>query len=179
MQPTLNPDTCSRRDVGLFSINPVKYAKTYQRWDIVSLTSPRDPEKTLIKRIIALGGDTVQTLAPYPDKEVVVPENHVWIEGDEHFVSDDSNHFGPVSSLSLSYIALLTLTREKIPAGLMQGKLVALIWPPERFGRIKRASELTEDDSRMKKSAIMTEIRKEQLRQARVKVAEPESNQLL
>lgn len=140
----------------------------------------------------------MQTLAPYPDKEVVVPENHVWIEGqqdnlhdvrindrkqylvgDEHFVSDDSNHFGPVSSLSLSYIALLTLTREKIPAGLMQGKLVALIWPPERFGRIKRASELTEDDSRMKKSAIMTEIRKEQLRQARVKVAEPESNQLL
>ncbi|KAF8192484.1 hypothetical protein BJ912DRAFT_924827 [Pholiota molesta] len=66
--------------------------------------SPEDPKRLIIKRILAKEGDTVKTLPPYPDTEVVVPENHVWVEGvksfrnplgDEPFWTDDSNRFGP------------------------------------------------------------------------------------
>ena len=79
--------------------------------------SPEDPGRVLIKRIIAMEGDIVQTLPPYPDKEVRIPEGYVWVEGlamqhlsafphltytplqgDEHFLSADSNRFGPVST---------------------------------------------------------------------------------
>ena len=35
----------------------------------------------LVKRILALEGDIVKTLPPYPDQEIVVPEGYVWVEG--------------------------------------------------------------------------------------------------
>ena len=41
----------------------------------------------------------VKTLPPYPDTEVVIPDGHGWLEGDAPFNSEDSNHFGPVSTL--------------------------------------------------------------------------------
>lgn len=35
----------------------------------------------LVKRVLALEGDVVKTLPPYPDQEIVVPEGYVWVEG--------------------------------------------------------------------------------------------------
>jgi hypothetical protein len=35
----------------------------------------------LVKRILALPGDKVQTLPPYPDQIVTVPPGHAWVEG--------------------------------------------------------------------------------------------------
>ncbi|KAH9482804.1 Mitochondrial inner membrane protease subunit 2 [Psilocybe cubensis] len=118
MQPTLNPDSSQWRDVALFSKFAVREAEDYGRDDIVTVRSPQNPKYVLIKRIIAMEGDTVKTLPPYPDLEVTVPEGHVWIEGDEHFVSDDSNHYGPVSK------------------SLIESKLLMIIWPPNRFGTV-------------------------------------------
>jgi inner membrane protease subunit 2 len=48
------------------------------------LTTSRSPEDTqivLIKRIIAIEGDLVKTLPPYPDPEIQVPKGHIWVEG--------------------------------------------------------------------------------------------------
>jgi hypothetical protein len=76
----------------------------------------------MVKRVVAIAGDTVsprllwptrcysqpeayfqvKTLPPYPDMEVRVPDGHVWVEGDEPFHSADSNQFGPVCPLSPS-----------------------------------------------------------------------------
>ena len=47
--------------------------------------SPEDPKRLLIKRILAKEGDTVKTLPPYPDPEVVIPKGHVWVEGQSFF----------------------------------------------------------------------------------------------
>lgn len=44
-------------------------------------SSPENPNRMLVKRILALEGDVVKTLPPYPDKEIVVPQGHVWVEG--------------------------------------------------------------------------------------------------
>jgi inner membrane protease subunit 2 len=35
----------------------------------------------LVKRILALPGDRVHTLPPYPDQVVTVPPGHAWVEG--------------------------------------------------------------------------------------------------
>lgn len=69
----------------------------------------------IVKRVIAVAGDIIKTLPPYPEPEVLVPEGHIWVEGedvlycvmhyhsltkfagDEPFRTLDSNKFGPVS----------------------------------------------------------------------------------
>lgn len=55
-----------------------------------------------IKRVVALEGDEVVTKKPYPFMTEVVPQGHVWVEG-EHPESErwsmDSNCYGPVSFL--------------------------------------------------------------------------------
>jgi len=85
--------------------------------DIVTLNNPRVPADRDIKRIIATEGQTVVTRS-YKNKVVVVPKGHVWIEGDNHSLSKDSNVYGPV------------------PAGLIYGKAVAIVFPPDRIRRL-------------------------------------------
>jgi len=120
MQPSLNPNESSWRDM-VVSNCILKY--NVKRGDIVSLRSPIDPSTNLVKRVIALEGDTVQTLVPYYKETVVIPKGKIWVEGDERFHSEDSNHFGPV------------------PLGLVRSKIAFVIWPPSRIGLIKDRTE--------------------------------------
>ncbi|EKM59380.1 uncharacterized protein PHACADRAFT_86447 [Phanerochaete carnosa HHB-10118-sp] len=117
MQPTLNPDDSSWQDIVLFDHFTVNWLQKYERGDIVALKSPHEG-KLIVKRIVALPGDTIKTLPPYPDAEVHIPEGHAWVEGDEPFRSEDSNYFGP------------------IPLGLVQSKLSVIVWPLNRTGPI-------------------------------------------
>ncbi|KAJ7904374.1 LexA signal peptidase [Mycena olivaceomarginata] len=118
-QPTLNPDSSLLwRDVGIFDRYSIH--TRHRRGDIVVLKSPENPRYELIKRIIAIEGDTVYTRPPYPVREVRIPKNHVWVEGitlqGDGFHSQDSNSFGPV------------------PLGLVDSRLLCLIWPVWRLG---------------------------------------------
>lgn len=115
MQPTLNPDSSLSRDVVIFDRWSVAVTGNLGRGDVVALKSPSD-HKLIVKRLVALPGDTVRTLPPYPDQEVIIPEGHAWVEGDEPFKSEDSNYFGPV------------------PLALFDSKLSFIIYPPQRFG---------------------------------------------
>ncbi|KAJ6599186.1 signal peptidase [Mycena vulgaris] len=115
MQPTLNPDeSLLWRDVAIFDRISIHTFQRYGRGDIVALKSPNNAKYELVKRIIAVEGDTVKTLPPYPEPEVHIPKGHIWVEGDA-FHSQDSNSFGPV------------------PLGLVDSRLVSLIWPLWRF----------------------------------------------
>ncbi|KIY46628.1 LexA/Signal peptidase [Fistulina hepatica ATCC 64428] len=121
MQPTLNPDDSElSQDVGLFNRWAVHLPDGLSRGDIILLKHPNYPGCILIKRIIALPDDTVETLEPYPVPKVRLPPAHVWVEGDEPWQSDDSNHYGPVS------------------IGLIDAKLVCLLWPWWRMGGLAR-----------------------------------------
>jgi len=121
MQPTLNPDSSTWRDVVLFDRFSIALGR-WHREDIVALKSPINPKILLVKRIVALAGDIVTTLPPYPDKEVTIPPGHVWVEGDESFHTEDSNLFGPV------------------PLALIDSKLTYILWPLDRSGPLRRPS---------------------------------------
>lgn len=81
-------------------------ALPYHTLFLGSFRSPDDPEKSLVKRIIALEGDLVK---PRPNSRsrgqmIKIPKGHCWVEGDNWASSRDSNTFGPVWVLSLACV---------------------------------------------------------------------------
>ncbi|KAG9311787.1 LexA signal peptidase [Chiua virens] len=119
MQPTLNPDTSRSDDIVVFDRFSIRSGSSVAKGDIVSLRDPIDSRKMIVKRVIAVADDVVQTLPPYPNSEMRVPEGHIWVEGDEPFRTLDSNAFGPV------------------PLGLVDAKLSYILWPLHRAGPLK------------------------------------------
>ncbi len=79
--------------------------------------SPTDPHQNLIKRVVALEGETVETVG-YKNRYVKVPEGHCWIEGDNKRKSLDSNTFGPV------------------PLAIVTAKATRIVWPPGRWQKL-------------------------------------------
>ncbi|KYO47623.1 mitochondrial inner membrane protease subunit 2 isoform B [Alligator mississippiensis] len=80
--------------------------------------SPRNPEQKIIKRVIALEGDIIKTTG-YKKQYVKVPHGHMWVEGDHHGHSFDSNFFGPVS------------------LGLLHARATHILWPPRRWQKLQ------------------------------------------
>ncbi|KAL9105624.1 MAG: hypothetical protein Q9227_009236 [Pyrenula ochraceoflavens] len=108
MSPLLNgdhkpdiPNTCDRVLVNKIRPSGTR-RKPLERGMVIAFVTPHDPEKVALKRIIAVAGDVVKPRSKdYPggQEEVVVPYNHLWIEGDagNDKKSVDSNVFGPIS----------------------------------------------------------------------------------
>lgn len=117
MQPSLNPDPYASSDfVFLSRWSWRKF--NYSRGDVVSLTSPKNPNQAIIKRVIGLEGDRVNTIG-YKERFLQVPQGHCWVEGDHTGHSLDSNHFGPVA------------------LGLITARATRIVWPPHRWGVIE------------------------------------------
>ena len=99
----------------------VRRQRTYhierlKRGQVVTLLSPTEPRKVLVKRIIGMPGDMVIPRDRTTKRNgVTVPQGHVWVEGDNENGSTDSNQFGPV------------------PAGLIWGKVKCICFPPGRW----------------------------------------------
>lgn len=117
MQPELNPEPEAFSDYVLLN-RWASRSCDVQRGEVVAIKSPRDPQQKLIKRVVALEGDTVRTLG-YRERLVTVPRGHFWLEGDNHAHSLDSNRFGPVA------------------LGLLVARASHRVWPPSRWGRLE------------------------------------------
>ena len=121
----------------LFINKFVYHVESIQRGDIVVFHYPRDPEKSYIKRVIALPGDRIwinhgrvwlngQPLregyvpSRYRDgrsmAEMVVPHGEYFMMGDHRSISSDSREFGPVDR------------------DLIYGKAVFVYWPARDAG---------------------------------------------
>lgn len=114
MQPALNPRGEQSRDVVLINkhihqINPM------HRGDVLVLSSPHDPRRHIVKRLVGLPGDWVKSRKGDLKN---VPKGKVWIEGDNHFASVDSESYGPV------------------PTALICATVSCVLWPPSRWGRV-------------------------------------------
>src|ERR1700733_2366267 len=121
----------------LFINKFVYHISAIERGDVVVFHYPRDPEKSYIKRVVALPGDTLridrgevwvngkhltETYVPeeYRDTkslaEMVVPLGTYYMMGDHRSISSDSREFGPVDR------------------GLIYGKAVFVYWPTRDAG---------------------------------------------
>jgi signal peptidase I len=134
MQPEL-------RDQDRLFINKFAYHfESISRGDVVVFHYPRDPEKSYIKRIIALPGDRLdiedgrvyvngkRVQEPYVPRdyrdsrsvpEIVVPADEYFVMGDHRSISSDSRDFGPVDR------------------DLIYGKAAFVYWPADNMGVIR------------------------------------------
>ena len=121
----------------LFINKFVYHIEAIERGDIVVFHYPRDPEKSYIKRVIALPGDRItidhgqvwvdgkalrEPYVPlqYRDNrsmpEMIVPPNSYFMMGDHRSISSDSREFGPVER------------------SLIYGKAAFIYWPARDVG---------------------------------------------
>jgi len=79
-------------------------------------SSPSDPHKVLVKRMIGLEGDWVQDRAS--TKTDRVPKGSCWVEDDNPYrVSGEVNG--------------------AVPLALITGRVLAVCWPPSRIGPVE------------------------------------------
>jgi signal peptidase I len=121
----------------LFINKFVYHVSAVERGDVVVFHYPRDPEKSYIKRVIALPGDSIRidhgavflnnqllhepyVPAMYRDNrsmiEMTVPSGSYFMMGDHRSISSDSRDFGPVER------------------SLVYGKAVFIYWPARDVG---------------------------------------------
>ena len=139
MQDTIMPGDM------VFSGKVTYYMRQPERGDIVTFTDPEVPTRTLIKRVIATGGQTVDLVngevvvdgaaldepytkgkPSYPLSRTAVnadisypykvPEGSVWVMGDNRTESQDSRYFGAV------------------PVDTISGRASLVYWPLSSFG---------------------------------------------
>ena len=124
----------------LFINKFVYHFTAIDRGDVVVFHYPRDPEKSYIKRIIALPGDRFRVehgrvfvngkLVPEPYvppeyrdnrsvEEMILPPDNYFVMGDHRSISSDSRDFGPVDR------------------ALIYGKAIFVYWPTRDAGVIR------------------------------------------
>ncbi len=139
-------DTINTGDM-VFAEKVTYYFNEPQQGDIVTFADPEIPSRTLIKRVIATGGQTVDLKGgkvfvdgveldePYTDGKMsmplmsaygtsimypyTVPEDEIWVMGDNRNNSQDSRYFGA------------------IPLSSVTGRAVFVYWPLSDIGLLE------------------------------------------
>lgn len=134
MMPTLQDQERVFINKFVYKLEPI------ERGDVIVFRYPRDPSKSYIKRVIAVGGDRIriesgvvfvngqrvsepyvprmyQDVRSYPP--ILVPPHSYFVLGDHRNLSNDSRDFGPVDE---SYI---------------YGKAVFGYWPVAKLGTLR------------------------------------------
>jgi len=140
MQPTLNPSLPSSSSSSSFSssssspsppdvvlvwkVAPSPSLSSFPHGSVVVVRSPYNPTRLLIKRLVGKEGDVVYT-ADSAKREAEegrvgrleqIDRGRMWVEGEnEQRSAEDSRQYGP------------------FPAGLLQGRAIAIVWPPSRI----------------------------------------------
>lgn len=144
--PSGSMETTIMTGDNVFSEEVSYYFRDIQPGDIVTFKDPEIPSRVLIKRCIAVGGQTVDIangtvyidgvalsesythgLVTEPlgrtvediDYPYRVSEGHIWVMGDNRTNSQDSRYFG------------------EIPVSSVYGRAFMVYWPFDHFGLLK------------------------------------------
>jgi inner membrane protease subunit 2 len=144
MSPALSPDfdETGQQD---YVLARKFWGSDLHRGDVIVFWKPHDPEALGVKRVLALPGDKVQRDPRRlendrnsrrfgfvgVDEQVVVPQGHVWVEGDNWRKSLDSNDFST------------------IPINLVTARVTRIIWPPNRFGPLPSTPNVSGSKTRV------------------------------
>lgn len=120
--PSMSPTLCGDNGQGdVLLLRMSRWSpREYRLGDVVVLHSPHDPSRQVIKRLMAVEGQR----PPSDSRRFRVQRGHCWVEGDNQFESFDSRVYGAV------------------PLALIQGRPLAVVWPPSRMGRVSRWPEV-------------------------------------
>lgn len=123
-----------RGDRIVVNMSPLRYADLAYE-DVVIFYAPHDPDRTYVKRVVGLAGDTIEIrddqlfrngerLAPMPNmrrpQRVEVPPGHVFVLGDNREQSRDSREYGPISAGAIHGIAQYVLPGGPTAAGVLR-----------------------------------------------------------
>ncbi|MDO4182801.1 MAG: signal peptidase I [Coriobacteriia bacterium] len=139
--PSGSMETTIQTDDMIFSEKVSYYFSAPKQGDIITFEDPETPGRTLVKRIIAVGGQSVnlqdgrvvidgvpldesytngKPSNPLPGTTItypyVVPEGYVWVMGDNRTNSSDSRAFGAIKVSSIT------------------GKACVCYWPIDHIG---------------------------------------------
>lgn len=140
MAPTLSPLFGSTGATDSVLWRKFLPARNLHRGDVVLFCTPHKADGMAVKRVVALGGDTVKLdpkrrpadaqngrwseagkrwdiMYAQNGGKVQIPQGHVWVEGDNWRLTHDSNSYGPISR------------------SLITGKAVGIILPLRQFGQ--------------------------------------------
>jgi signal peptidase I len=125
MESSMIPTLHEGQSMGVEKVS--RYSGLPARGEIVIVTAP-DNQITLVKRVVGLPGDTIEiknstlyingqpmsepyvSKTPYNDfKAVTVPNDSIYVMGDNRAVSKDSRAFGPVSKDAIIGHALFVI----------------------------------------------------------------------
>ena len=146
MQPVLNPEVDIESgefndSSDIIFVKRWNYRQyTYNRGDVVAVTSPKDPRVELIKRVIGVEGDVIKTIN-YKTPYCKVPPGHCWVEGDNTGCSLDSNSLGPIAS------------------GLIVGQATRIIWPYNRWQKLESKIPEDREPINLRNKSLLEEIR--------------------
>ncbi|MBM4435868.1 MAG: signal peptidase I [Actinobacteria bacterium] len=142
--PSMHPTLA---DTQFLLVNKLAYiASTPARGDVVVFRSPRSPNEDLVKRVIALPGETIEIRdgfvyvgglrldesGYFPESSLpalaarTVPADAYFVMGDNRAHSRDSRSIGP------------------IPRGAIVGRVWSVYWPPNAFGPLAGVSPTLE-----------------------------------
>mmetsp|Transcript_24092 Transcript_24092/g.37817 ORF Transcript_24092/g.37817 Transcript_24092/m.37817 type:complete len:184 (+) Transcript_24092:33-584(+) len=118
--PSMLPTFNTEGDVVLVEFFSTRLQKL-KSGDVVVAKSPTNPKQTVCKRICGMPGDIVQVAPSHSfaaARHHVVPEGHVWLQGDNLANSTDSRAYGAV------------------PIALIRGRVFYKIWPINEAGKV-------------------------------------------
>ena len=98
MEPTINNPSSVIVDKFFYKIAK----RGLKRGDIIIARSPLKPDMDICKRILYIEGDMI------PKENILVPKNHIWIEGDNKENSLDSREHGPLPICLVKGLVLMT-----------------------------------------------------------------------